>query len=219
MDIFQLPANTHVNRVIPKNAFDQFTDTKEKKDFVDKIEKIRWLYKIATDTTNLPSGEVVELQVFDISLRKKDEIPGLIKVIDRSIPYPIIFILTFGKELMFTLSKKHPHPTDEDKAVIDWTFTSSWLKRRENLYRLNLKESLDYVFADFCRQLAGKNSDQSRISIPSLIEREKKIQELQSSIRKLEAAVARTKQFNKKVELNMELQRRREELGRINLEF
>jgi hypothetical protein len=212
-DIFQLPLSTHVNRVIPKNAFDQFTDTKEKKDFVDKIDKIRWLYKIATDTTNLPPGEVVELQVFEISLRKRDEIPGLIKVIDRSIPYPIIFILTFGEELMFSLSKKHPHPTHEDKAVIDWTFTTTWVKRHESSYRLNLKESLDYVFADFCRQLAGKNSDRSRISVPLLIEREKKIQELQTSIRKLEAAIARAKQFNRKVELNIELQRRREELG------
>lgn len=214
-DIFQLPVSTHVNRVIPKNAFDQFTDTKEKKDFVDKIDKIRWLYKIATDTTNLPSGDVVELQVFEISLRKKDEIPGLIKVIDRSIPYPIVFILTFGEELMFSLSKKHPHPTDEDKAVIDWIFTSPWTKQHENPYRLNLKESLGYVFADLCRQLAGNNSDQSRIPIPSLIEREKKIQELQTSIRKLEAAVVRTKQFNRKVELNLELQRKREELGKV----
>src|SRR5690606_4165886 len=214
-DIFQLPLSTHVNRVIPKNAFDQFTDTKEKKDFVDKIDKIRWLYKIATDTTNLPPGEVVELQVFEISLRKRDEIPGLLKVIDRSIPYPIVYILTFGEELMFSLSKKHPHPTDEDKAVIDWTFTSSWLQRHESLYRLNLKESLDYVFADFCRQLAGKNSDHSRISVPSLIEREKKTQELQTSIGKLEAAVARAKQFNRKVELNMELQRRREALDQL----
>lgn len=214
-DIFQLPVSTHVNRVIPKNAFDQFIDTKERKEFVDKIEKIRWLYKIARDTTNLPSGEVVELQVFELSLRKKDEIPGLIKVIDRSIPYPIIFILTFEEELMFSLSKKHPHPTDEDKAVIDWTFTSSWFKKQESPYRIKLKESLDYVFVDFCRQLAGNNSDQSRIPIPSLIEREKKIQELQTSIRKLEATIAKTKQFNKKVELNMELQRRREEMERL----
>jgi len=84
-NIFQLSLSTYVNRAIHKNAFDEFTDTKEKKDFVDKIDKIRWLYKIATDTTNLPSREVVELQVFVLSIRKKDEIPGLLKVIDRSI--------------------------------------------------------------------------------------------------------------------------------------
>src|SRR5690606_13186710 len=174
-DIFQLPLSTHVNRVIPKNAFDKYTDTKEKKDFVDKIDKIRWLYKIATDTTNLPSGEVVELQVFEISLRQKDEIPGLIKVINRSIPYPIIFILTFEEELMLSLSKKHPHPADEDKAVIDWIFTSPWVKKNKNPYQVNLKEDLDYVFADFCRQLDGKSPDQPRVSIPFLIEREKKI--------------------------------------------
>src|SRR5690606_29598748 len=140
-NIFQLSLSTYVNRAIHKNAFDEFTDTKEKKDFVDKIDKIRWLYKIATDTTNLPSGEVVELQVFEISLRKRDEIPGLIKVIDRSIPYPIVFILTFGEELMFSLSKKHPHPANEDKAVTDWTFTSAWIKQHESPYQLTLKES------------------------------------------------------------------------------
>lgn len=215
MGLFQLPPATQVNRVIPKNAFDKYTDSKEKKRFVDIVSKIRWLHKIANDTTNLPSREVVELQIFEISLRNKEEIPDLVKVIDRSIPYPIIFILTYGDELMFSLSKKHPHPTNEDKAVIDWTFTSPWIGQDQNPYRINLKESLDFVFADFCRQLSGKNYQESNLPIPELIEREKKIKELQASIRKLEAAVARTKQFNKKVELNIELQGRREELGML----
>lgn len=42
MDFFSLPPFTYVNRAIPKNAFDPYTGTKEKKEFVEKVDKIRW---------------------------------------------------------------------------------------------------------------------------------------------------------------------------------
>src|SRR5665811_603852 len=126
MGLFQLPPATQVNRIIPKNAFDKYTDSKEKREFIGKVEKIRWLHKISPDTTNLSFKAVAELQIFELSLRLKDEIPDLVKIIDRSIPYPIIFILTFGEELRLSISKKHQHPTNEDNSVLDWSFTSPW---------------------------------------------------------------------------------------------
>ena len=36
MSYFNLPASTIVNRFIPKNAFDDYTNTKQKKKFVER---------------------------------------------------------------------------------------------------------------------------------------------------------------------------------------
>ena len=38
--MFNLPKSTVVKKVIPKNAFDTYTNTKQKKAFADKIVRI-----------------------------------------------------------------------------------------------------------------------------------------------------------------------------------
>ncbi|WP_299581695.1 DUF4391 domain-containing protein [uncultured Sunxiuqinia sp.] len=203
--MFQLPQTTIVNKVIPKNAFDNYTSSKQKRMFIDKVAKIKWENKLSATTINLEGIEVEEIQIFSICLKEKDQIADLIQIIDRSIPYPIIFLVTHGEEAMISLAKKHPHPTNENTAVIDWTFTSAWFDKAENPYQLNLRQSLDFIFNDLCFQLSGKTqSDSSDIS--ALIENVQQIKQLQQKITKLEQEIKRCKQFNRKVELNLELQ-------------
>ncbi|WP_430971640.1 DUF4391 domain-containing protein [Sunxiuqinia rutila] len=203
--MFQLPQTTIVNKIIPKNAFDNYTSSKQKRMFTDKVAKIKWENKLSATTINLEGNEVEEIQIFSISLKEKDQIADLLQIIDRSIPYPIIFLVTHGEEAMISLSKKHPHPTNENTAVIDWTFTSAWFDKAKNSYQLNLRQSLDFIFNDLCFQLSGKpQSDTSDIS--ALIQNEQQIKLLQQKITKLEQEIKRCKQFNRKVELNLELQ-------------
>ncbi|MBS1585852.1 MAG: DUF4391 domain-containing protein [Bacteroidetes bacterium] len=204
MSIFNLPASTIVNRIIPKNSFDRFTTSKQKKSFSDLVDKIRWANKLSRETINLSGSDIKEIQVFEVSLKKKTAIPDLLNVIDRSIPYPIIFILACNETFMVVASAKHPHPTNENTAVIDWTFTSPWAKKIP--FQLNLKQSLDSVWTDFCKQLSGRPSD--KLSLAELIAKEHKINELKTGIEDLRTAIKKTRQFNKKVELNIELQKK-----------
>lgn len=203
--MFQLPPTTIVNKVIPKNAFDNYTSSKQKRMFTDKVAKIKWENKLSASTINLGGNEVEEIQIFSIVLKEKDQIGDLLQIIDRSIPYPIIFLVTYGEETMISLAKKHPHPTNENTAVIDWTFTSAWVEKTNNPYRLNLKQSLDFIFNDLCFQISGK-SQSGAPNIATLIEKEQQIKQLQQKITKLEQEIKRCKQFNRKVELNLELQ-------------
>ncbi|MGD9929589.1 MAG: DUF4391 domain-containing protein [Mangrovibacterium sp.] len=203
--MFQLPPTTIVNKVIPKNAFDNYTSSKQKRMFTDKVAKIKWENKLSASTINLGGNEVEEIQIFSIVLKEKDQIGDLLQIIDRSIPYPIIFRITHDDETMISLAKKHPHPTNENTAVIDWIFTSGWFVNSENPYQLNLKQSLDFIFNDLCFQLSGKPQSESS-DIATLIEKEQQIMQLQQKITKLEQEIKRCKQFNRKVELNLELQ-------------
>jgi len=201
MGHFNLPKHTVVNKSIPKNAFDKYTNTKQKKLFVDAVDKIKWLNKISKETVNLLGEDINEIQIFEIQLRKKEKIEILLDIIDRSIPYHIIFILVVNEEITISLSKKHAHPTNEDQSVIDWTFKSGWLSEEEFCYKLNLKESIDFVFSDICFQVSGKKFS----NLGDLINHEQKVKEIENEITKIRGAIKKTKQFNKKVDLNLEL--------------
>jgi|SRR5690554_1609963 len=201
--MFHLPKNTEVNKVIPKNAFDSYTTTKQKKSFSNKIQRITWTNKIAFDTANLTGVDVSEIQVFKIELKEKTVIKDLLSIIEKSIPYHIIFWIEFDKEFYISTSAKHLNPQNEDLAVIDYTFTSDWRTNETNPYKMELKNNLDWIFKKFCDQL--KSIDTDTKSINELVEKQKSNDAILKKIEKLKSEIARCKQFNKKVELNLKL--------------
>lgn len=215
MMIFELPQSTFVNRVIPKNAFDSFTNQKQKRIFIDDIDKIKWVNKIAKDTVNLEGKDVQEIQVFEIQLKKADNIKDIVEVIDKAIPYQIVFVLTFGGELMISTSKKHFHPTIEDKSIIDWTFSTNWFSLTEQKYQLNLKQSLDFVYADFCQQIT--DTKQESKSIDEIVKFNAQIRDLERQIQQLENKIKKEKQFNLRLSLHLELQELKERLLKLGV--
>ena len=215
MEIFNLPINTKVNRVVPKNTFDSYTNTKQKKLFVDKVSRITWSHKLSKKTTNLKANEVSEIQVFKIELKVFEEISQILEIIDRAIPYPIIFIIQYKDQVYFATSSKHPHPTNQDNTIIDWLFKSKWVLTTKTPYSLNLKISLDHVHKDFILQLSGKEEDNSR-SIKEIVEYHQQKHALEKEIEKLNLQIKRSKQYKKKVELNLQLRDKEKELKNIN---
>jgi len=201
--MFNLPKSTKIHKVIPKNAFDSYTSTKQKKSFSDKIQRIIWTDKIAFETVNISGNDVTEIQVFKVELKEKKVINDLLLVIDKAIPYHIIFWIEFGNEFYISTSAKHLHPQNEDVAVIDYTFTSDWKLIENNVYQIELKNNLDWIFKNFCDQL--KTVDTSSKSISELVEKQKNNDAILKEIEKLKSEIARCKQFNKKVELNLKL--------------
>jgi hypothetical protein len=212
MEYFLLPETTMVRRIIPKNTFDSYTNSQQKKLFSDKITRITWIQKISKDTINLPSNEISEIQVFKIELKLKEDISEILAIIDKSIPYHIVFIVEYGDEVYLSTSKKHPNPANENTSVIDWTFRSEWFLPADRKYRLNLKQNIDAVFKDICLQLLGRD-DFANQSINSIIHTQQQIDTLQREINKLKSSIKNTKQFNRKVELNLLLKTKESELA------
>ena len=211
MELFKLPHTAKVNRVIPKNAFDSYTTAKQKKQFTDLIARITWTHKLSKDTVNLEGKDIKEIQVFRIELKVKEEIQTVLDIIDKSIPYNIVFVIEFGGSIYISTSTKHPHPINEDNAVIDWTFKTGWFLPSENKYTLQLKKSIDAVYHDFCIQLSGKSSMATK-PLQDLIAYKKKVDALEKEIAKLKSGMASSKQFNNKVELNLKLKATEDEL-------
>ena len=214
MDFFNLPSRTKVGRVVPKNAFDEYTNTKQKKQFMNDIQRITWTHKLSAKTINLDANDIKELQVFKVELKKQSDILKILDIINKSIPYHIIFWVEFNELAYISTAAKHPHPVNEDISVIDWTFTSDWFKTINVPFQFNLKNSLDSVFKDICVQLIGK-PHLSKKSMDSILNHLQEITHLEKEIARLESMISSSKQFNKKVELNLELKQKQKKLDLI----
>ena len=215
MDFFNLPIRTKVARVVPKNAFDDYTNTKQKKQFTDNIQRITWTHKLSRETLNLDGKDIKEIQVFKIELKENKDILKILEIINRAIPYHIVFWVEFNNQAYISTAAKHPHPTNDDISVIDYTFTTEWFSKDNNNYVFNLTNSLDAVFKDLCVQLTGK-ADLSKKSMSLILENQQETDRLQKEISKLKSSITRSKQFNVKVELNMKLKNVEKELREIN---
>ena len=93
-----LPKTTEFNKRIPKQKFYENMDISPalKKVFVEQVKIIYWRNKIAASTTNLATGnDVTELEVFEVRLNSPVLDDGLLRQIDREIPYHILFLLEY----------------------------------------------------------------------------------------------------------------------------
>lgn len=211
MELFNLPYNTIIQRFVAKSHFDSVTNTKQKAMFTNDIAKIIWCNTISTETTNLPYKEIEEIQIFRIELKDQKEIKSILEIIDKTIPYHIIFIVSFREEIYLSASAKHPSPINDNKSVIDWTYTSTWFIEAENTYCINLKKDIDTIFFDFCQQLSQK-SNISIKNIADLTAYNARFASLTKEIELLKKRISTCSQFNKKVELNLNLKQLEKEL-------
>ena len=198
-----LPSAAVVNKFIPKSKFlnQSFVNTKLKQEVVDQIQKISWKYKIAEDTVGIAkTAAVEEIQVFELELKKQLLPKKVIKLIQRSIPYPILFVLTYKDQTAYaivldTVDNKYEYYIDWD-TPIDITFTGS-----------NLEKVYTNVVESFITSIS--TSDRPFTEVIAL---DLKIKQLCKDVERFESKIRKEKQFNKKVALNQELLNLKKEL-------
>lgn len=202
--MIKLPATSIVDKIIPKNSLEQYATSKQKKMLLSLVARIRWMYKLSTQTVNLLGKDINEIEVFELELKEKSNASELLLLINKVIPYQILFVLRYNEEVMYSISKKHVHPTNLNQSVVDWTFSTNWVSVAEDMFEITLSNTLDYVFQDICFRVSGKVQGKEK-DIETFIKKEQHLKQLNNSIEKITIAMKKSKQFNKKVELNRQL--------------
>ena len=217
MVLLNIPKRAFYNRRIPKNKlYKQIgIDPKLERKFIDEIEHIIWKYKLSQETINLePTKEVEEIQVFEIKLKERDISIEVLENIDRIIPYPILYIIRYNDNIKLTIAYKERNKIDENKMVVHSYYQSEWMKeddlKIDILQGLNLKE----VYDNIIRQLIPLES-KIQDDIEELIELNERIESLKKEIKRLEKRIIKEKQFNRKVDLNIKLQKKKRELEEL----
>lgn len=213
MFLSYLPSTTIINKTIPKNSFYEYCSSKQKKLFVEKINKIIWRNTLSINTINVRGNEVEEIIIIEIQLKEKININDLTNLINKEIPYHIVLYIVYEDKYYITTTIKHANRNDEDSAVIDWIFNSEWLNISNEKYKINLFNDLDSIYINFCIQLLGLNIKIE--SFEELINIAERISKLKFNIQKLESQINKCRQFNKKVELNSQLKVLKQELKSI----
>ena len=132
--MINLPKSCLVNRFIPKNKFYEKANiaSKVKEEFVDKVERITWLYKISESTVGITkTEEVEEIQIFEIDLKEKVIPKNVINVITKSIPYKILFIFKYLDEKCYAIKLDVNYYTEWNEDI-DFKFNGLNL---EEVYR------------------------------------------------------------------------------------
>ena len=212
---WELPDSCIVDHALPKNAFHPHLSAAQKRLLTAEVDKMRWWAKLSPETTNLPAGDVLEIQVFRIQLRKQVDLSALWDAVEKAIPYALVLWLEHDGVAMLRSSKKHPHATDMNRSVLDWTFQSDWFPVDAPPFGFELQGTLDDVALRLWSNLAGDRSEVVG-SIDKLVEDQQAVCGLKNQIKRLEQRLAKEKQFNRKVELNQQLRQLRFELDRHN---
>ena len=94
--MLNLPSSTEFGRRVPKQKFYEHLDVSPevKRLFIDQIKLITWANKLSPQTMNLGAGQTVtEIEVFHIRLTGRELDKRTLELMDRQIPYHILFVL------------------------------------------------------------------------------------------------------------------------------
>ena len=211
-----LPKSTEFNKRIPKQKFYENMDISPalKKVFAEQVKIIYWKNKIAASTTNLAAGvDVTELEVFEIRLNSQILDDGLLRQIDREIPYHILFLLEYQGKYQAWIGYKEAAVSGNKAFKVNGYYHTDWLDEEELPLKLE-GLNVDKVYENFVRQIAGDKLQavNAEESLKDSVARDEQRQALQKQIDTLKAKIRKEKQLNKQMQMNAELKKLKKEL-------
>ncbi len=196
--MIELPKNCLVDKFIPKKSFYEKVNMSNslKEEFVYKLGKIYWKYKISENTINISKTEKVEeIEVFELELKEKYDSKNLIRIITQKIPYPILFYIKFNKEFQYAIKY------DNSVFLTDWN---------EEIQIIIKGFDLEQVYNNIVKSIV--NIDNSVKDLDYEIQKKNRINRLNEEIKKLESKIRSEKQFNIKAQYNDEINKIKKEI-------
>lgn len=207
--MFDLPSSTKVDRIIPKTKFYERThiSTAIRDEFTGIIGRITWLHKLAPSTLNIEATDrVEELQIFLVELKTRDIPSKALSVIDKSIPYPILFVLRHENDTCYIIQ----HKLDSARRY----YKTEWNQLPQISFTgLNLETIYQRIITSFI-QVDDDSTEEK--SFEEVIATNTQREQLQKEISALENKIRSERQFSKKVALNTELQQKRRQLDDLS---
>lgn len=237
MTLYDWPRAAGFGRVVPKNKIYEHAEanTSLKNLFVREVDQIIWSHKLAPETVNLAATkQVAEIQVFRITARTATLDRDVLRAIDRAIPFPLIFEVTYGDRVRLAAAYKRPSEADSTRWVVGDYFEGDWLP--EDAPRAPLPVVLNMgalyerlleplVAGQTARFVTGLGEGPQTPFTPAEAERPVSLEEriaqaeaIKAQAREVErimVRLGREKQFNKRVTINAELRAAKQELERL----
>ena len=225
--LYHYPSTAKVDKIIPKNKLYQRGSANHRIErlFVEQVESIRWAYKLSPHTINLNDSETIkEIQIFSIVSRVERLDTEVLQFIDKLIPSPIIFEIVFEDKIKVIANYKRQSQADSQKFVLGKYYATDWkdLTQREDLpIVFGIADLYEYFIEQLL--LSTNKASLNVVLIPNIkanlstmtqktdriednIALAEKVALLTKQINELQKRIYKEKQFNRQVEMNLQLQ-------------
>jgi hypothetical protein len=133
-----------------KKVLREILEPDKKEEILSNIEKMTWAGALKSNHVQLPTFvneefSYEEIIFVEVILREKTVVDKVAKLLQRTIPYPLIIGFVYDREFCFQIAEKTNHKTQKDKRVVNQEkfFFSEWLEmdllsEKQNNYLSNL---------------------------------------------------------------------------------
>ncbi|MBN2039159.1 MAG: DUF4391 domain-containing protein [Spirochaetes bacterium] len=212
--LYDFPKNAAYGKVLPKNKIYKYSSPsyRIKDQFSREIDKFIWSYKLSPDTINLPAkGDVEEIQIFTVIPKSGEFDINLLSIIDKAVPSPIIFVINYDDRTCYAAAHKRQSEADKNKWVIGRYFKTDWISNDADEKSLPVVLDLEKLYYALLNSIIAVNVRKNE-SITDYVSRAEMLNLKQHEAEMLETRMNREKQFNRKVEMNSELKRIKDEI-------
>ena len=219
-NLLSFPSSTHVDRLVPKTAFYKHLEinARLKTRFVEDVERIEWLYKLAPSTMNVDDGKVVhEIVVFRVLLKAEDTPDNVFLTIDRQMPRHVVFLLQYADRGRLLLNYKEWADADKTRFNILKTFRTEWMPLVEMKLAL-VGSTLDHIYEAFVGQIKGFGTTNAA-DTKQILALQEEITRKRRATEALQKRVRNEKQFAKQMELNSEARALKREIAKLEEEL
>jgi len=198
--MFELPKDCYVNKFLPKKIFYEKVGVSSgvKDEFVNLVDRITWLYKLSPDTIGITKTDnIEEIQIFQIDVKERKIPLAVIKTITKGVQYKILFLIRYNDEFCYSIK-------------VDDIFTTDW--NDEIIFDFNAI-NLEIVYENIVKSIIKEENNTKKFE--EIMDNRNIKSDLEKKINHLKQKIKNEKQFNRKVEMNKELNKYQKELEEI----
>lgn len=231
IDHLGLPKSCALGNVIFKKTFTEQGDLSksEKQLLSDQIEKVIWHYSIKPTNINIDAykddqREYPEIEVIEVKVASKDKVKKVIEMIMTTIPYPMILEVIYQDESLLALGDSVINQNDTSKNVLKEVIVTSWMHISnpdskahsflEAIHISNLSSrNLYKLYQDLTGHLVRFNASLltkeyiEEVDAGTIKKQYDAIEALGKQIEGLKSKIKKESQFNKRLELNVQIKR------------
>ena len=156
--MLNLPSSTEFGRRVPKQKFYEHLDVapEVKRLFIDQIKLITWANKLSPQTMNLGAGQtVMEIEVFHIRLTGQELDKRTLELMDRQIPYHILFVLERPDgQMQLRISYKEAAQSGDNAFRLRQSYATEFAPPESLTLPLDALD-MDSLYASIVRAIAG----------------------------------------------------------------
>lgn len=190
--------------------------------FTDTINKIKWLYCLKSETIHIPAykdevQEYQEIEVIEVGLKKKGNLERIAEIIMKAIPYPMLLIFRLDDKMLFYTALQRLNQSDSSKNIIEEFVATEWLDHNSVLFAsLDVKKmrftNLYAFYSDIVDTISIYNvahiiPEGKSVTGAQARQLASQLEEIDKEIVSLRARLKKEVQFNRKMELNLEIKR------------